>query len=396
MIQSFKMALKSISGNKFRAFLTMLGIIIGVMSLVILVSLVNGVTGEVTNTISNLGSNVVSVSVSDSKGKPITIDTLNEWSKEKEIGYMSPAASESMTVKYSSTSTSATVYGADASYDTIQNIKIMLGRFLKTTDVDNSSFVCVLNYSAATTLFGYADCIGEEISVDGYRFTVVGVLEEEDSSLTRSMKGDSVDIYIPYSVLIRVTDSVSSEISSFYISSAEGYTMDQAETKIESLLMERFNEDDDAFTIITSDALESAMSSITNVLAVLLGSIAAISLIVGGIGIMNIMLVTVTERTREIGIRKAIGAGRGAILMQFLVESVVICMLGCAIGIFFSWGILQIATVIVSSLGLTFKMKLNVVIIAVVFCFAIGVVFGLYPANKAAKLPCIEALHYGG
>ena len=138
------------------------------------------------------------------------------------------------------------------------------------------------------------------------------------------------------------------------------------------------------------------MSSITSALTILLGGIAAISLIVGGIGIMNIMLVTVTERTREIGIRKAIGASRGTILMQFLMEAVMQCMMGCCLGIFLSWAILQIVNTVVVSLNMVFTLNLSVVLIAVVFCFLIGIIFGLYPANKAAKMKPIDALHYGG
>ena len=138
------------------------------------------------------------------------------------------------------------------------------------------------------------------------------------------------------------------------------------------------------------------MSSVTDTLTLLLAGIAAISLVVGGIGIMNIMLVTVTERTKEIGIRKAIGATRGTILSQFLMESVTLCMLGCAIGVFLSWTVLKIATVIVSSLSMTFSIQWNVVWVAVGFCFLIGLVFGLYPANKAAKMKPVDALHYGG
>ena len=162
------------------------------------------------------------------------------------------------------------------------------------------------------------------------------------------------------------------------------------------LLMERFEDDDEAFTISSQSVLEDTMSSITSILTILLGGIAAISLVVGGIGIMNIMLVTVTERTREIGIRKAIGASRGTILSQFLMEAVVLCMLGCGLGIFLSWAILQTVTTVVSSLDMTFSLDGGVVLIAVVFCFIIGVVFGLYPANKAAKMKPIDALHYGG
>ena len=138
------------------------------------------------------------------------------------------------------------------------------------------------------------------------------------------------------------------------------------------------------------------MSSITSMLTVMLGGIAAISLVVGGIGIMNIMMVTVTERTREIGIRKAIGASRGTILTQFLMEAVVLCMMGCCLGIFLSWAILQIVNTVVVSLDMRFTLNVSVVMIAVAFCFLIGIVFGLYPANKAAKMKPIDALHYGG
>ncbi|MCD7917831.1 MAG: ABC transporter permease [Clostridiales bacterium] len=396
MIQSFKMALKSISGNKFRAFLTMLGIIIGVMALVILVSLVNGATSTVTDTISSLGSDLVSVTVSDDKGSPITLDTLDEWMDEEGIGLAAPYGATSVTGKYGSTSDTVTVYGTTPAYADIQGLSVLLGRFLKSTDVDNNNYVCVITETTATTLIGYTDCVGEELSLDGLKFTVVGVLEEDDSSLTSSLMGDSLTAYIPYTTLMRLSSTVSSSITSFYVSAEDGSDMETAEEAITALLLERFEEDEDAFTVTTSDVLEEAMSSVTSILAVLLGGIAAISLIVGGIGIMNIMLVTVTERTREIGIRKAIGASRGVILQQFLLESVVLCMLGCAIGIFLSWGVLQIISVVVSSLSLSFSMEMNVVFIAVAFCFAIGVIFGLYPANKAAKLPPIEALHYGG
>jgi putative ABC transport system permease protein len=193
---------------------------------------------------------------------------------------------------------------------------------------------------------------------------------------------------------LRLSSEASSNITSFSVSAETD--MATAEATMTSILMDRFDQDDDAFTVSSRDALEDAMSDVTSVLMILLGSIAGISLIVGGIGIMNIMLVTVTERTREIGIRKAIGAGRGVILQQFLLESVVLCMFGCVIGVFLSWAVLRIISVVVSSLSMSFSLEWNVVLIAVGFCFLIGIVFGLYPANKAAKMAPIDALRYDG
>ena len=396
MIQSVRMAIKSISGNKMRAFLTMLGIIIGVMALVILVSLVSGATGNVTDTISSLGSDQITVRVSDNKGNPVTIDDLAQWMEEDAFGRMAPAASESVTAKYGTEAGSLTVYGTTAPYGDIQKLELLVGRFLKTADVDNVSFVCVINETAATELVGYADCLGEEIRLNGHRFKVVGVLKDDDNSLTSLFRSGSLVAYIPYSALIRISSSATAEVTSFYVSAAETGTVDEAKERLTEILKERFDQDEDAFTVSSQNALESAMSSVTSILAVLLGGIAAISLVVGGIGIMNIMLVTVTERTREIGIRKAIGASRGMILTQFLVEAVVICMLGCALGILGSWGVLRLITTVVSGLSISFQMSGSVVLVAVLFCFFIGIVFGLYPANKAARMAPIDALHYGG
>ena len=394
--QSLRMAIKSISGNKLRAFLTMLGIIIGVMALVILVSLVNGATSTVTDTISSLGTNLLTVTVSDDKGQPISLSDLAEFSETDGVGQTAAWQSESAVGKYGSNAETVQLYGTTAAYYNIQGLSMLLGRYIKSADVENASNICVINENAAQELIGYSDCIGEEISLNGIKFKVVGVLEDNDDSLTAVFSSNSLAVYIPYTSLVRLSSSVSSKITSFYVSAEADGTTAEAESAMYSILYERFAQDEDAFEIDTQDALEDTMSSVTSILAILLGGIAGISLVVGGIGIMNIMLVTVTERTREIGIRKAIGASRGVILQQFLLESVVLCMLGCAIGIFLSWGTLRIISVVVSSLDLTFKMNGAVVLIAVLFCFIIGVGFGLYPANKAAKMKPIDALHYGG
>ena len=394
--QSLRMAVKSISGNKLRAFLTMLGIIIGVMALVILVSLVNGATSTVTDTISSLGTNLLTVTVSDDKGQPIILSDLAEFSETDGVGQTAAWQSESAVGKYGSNAETVQLYGTTAAYYNIQGLSMLLGRYIKSADVENASNICVINENAAQELIGYSDCIGEEISLNGIKFKVVGVLEDNDDSLTAVFSSNSLAVYIPYTSLVRLSSSVSSKITSFYVSAEADGTTAEAESAMYSILYERFAQDEDAFEIDTQDALEDTMSSVTSILAILLGGIAGISLIVGGIGIMNIMLVTVTERTHEIGIRKAIGASRGVILQQFLLESVVLCMLGCAIGIFLSWGTLRIISVVVSSLNLTFKMNGSVVLIAVLFCFIIGIGFGLYPANKAAKMKPIDALHYGG
>ena len=396
MTQALKMAMKSIAGNKFRAFLTMLGIIIGVMALVILVSLVNGATGTVTDTIEKMGSDLITVRISDDKGKPITLDVLDDWMDTEGVGLIAPSGAATATGKYGSTNATFSVYGATPAYEQVNGLKLLLGRFLKASDVDNHTDVCVINEAAAEKLVGYTDCLDVEISLSGRKFRVVGVLEDDEDSLTAVFGADSLVAYIPYTTLLRLSSTVSSTITSFSVSAAEGSDMATAESAMRELLMDRFQEDEDAFTLSSRNIMEDAMNNVTSILTVLLGGIAAISLIVGGIGIMNIMLVTVTERTREIGIRKAIGAGRGAILLQFLLESVVLCMLGCAIGVFASWAVLQVVSIVVSSLGMVFSLEWNVVAIAIGFCFAIGVVFGLYPANKAAKMAPIDALHYGG
>ena len=392
----FKMALRSISSNKMRAALTMLGIIIGVMALVVLVSLVNGATSSVTDAVSGLGTSMLTVSISDDKGLPLDLDTVNGYMEEDGIGLVAPYISSSVTAKGDEASGDVTVYGATPAFYEVQGMQLAMGRFLKTSDVENHTYVCVINETAATELIGYIDCVDQAISLDGVEYTIVGVLSDNEDSLTSMMTSGSLAVYLPYTSLLRLSDSLTGEVTSFYVSAPEGGTMESAEAAMTGILMERFEDDDEAFTVSSQSVLEDTMSSITSILTILLGGIAAISLVVGGIGIMNIMLVTVTERTREIGIRKAIGASRGTILSQFLMEAVVLCMLGCCLGIFLSWAILQTVSTVVASLDMTFSLDGGVVLIAVVFCFIIGVVFGLYPANKAAKMKPIDALHYGG
>ena len=396
-MMAVKMALRSIGANKMRAALTMLGIIIGVMALVVLVSLVDSATSSITSEVSSLGSSLLTVRVSDDKGIPVKLQDLENWvDTEPSIAAMAPYATSTATGKFGTESADFNVYGVTKDEYKIQSMQLIMGRFIAASDVKNSNRVCVIPEGTAEDLIGYKDCLGKEISLNGIKYTVVGVLEDEEESLATILSGGMKTAYIPYTSLMRLSTDNGSTISTFYIGAAEGYTLDQAEEVMKNLLLERFNEDDDAFSISSQNMIEEAMGRISNFLNILLGGIAAISLIVGGIGIMNIMLVTVTERTREIGIRKAIGASRRTILVQFLIEAVVLCMLGCALGIFVSWGILQIISAITVSASISFRLNGRVVVLSVLFCFLIGVIFGLYPANKAAKMKPIDALHYGG
>ena len=309
---------------------------------------------------------------------------------------MAPYKSESVVAKRGGENSTVTVYGTTPAYYEIQGLQLAMGRFLKRADVENSSYVCVLNEDAAEELVGYIDCVGQSICLNGVEYTIVGVLASNDDNLTSVLTSGMQVAYLPLTSLVKLTDTVSREITTFYAAPQANVDIQLAADSLETLLMDRLQQDEDAYRLSSQSVVEDVMSQITSMLTILLGGIAAISLVVGGIGIMNIMLVTVTERTREIGIRKAIGASRGTILSQFLMEAVVLCMLGCGLGIFLSWAVLQLISTVVASMDIRFTLNMGVVLLSVVFCFLIGVIFGLYPANKAAKMKPIDALHYGG
>lgn len=391
-LQAVKMAWKSIVTNKMRSFLTMLGIIIGVMSLVVLVSLVSGTTESVTDQISSIGTNLLTVTVQDDKGKPLKASDIDELAEDEEIEAAAPVAQSSVTASSTYSEESTSLYGTTGAYCDIQGLELYSGRFIKNVDVENHTNVVVINAGLATEVMGRMDVAGETISLNGAEYLIIGVLAAKDSD---SSTTENCEAYIPYTSLIRLADDVSSDVTTFCASAASEETLEKAERNLTSILMERFSQDEDAFTIINQSEVMEAMESVTNTLALLLGGIAAISLLVGGIGIMNIMLVSVTERTREIGIRKAIGAGKGTIMLQFLTEALMISLIGCAVGIFLSWATLEI----ISEVGgedMSYTLSLGVVWIAIAFSMAIGIIFGIYPANKAAKKQPIEALRYVG
>ena len=408
IFQSMKMAWHAVVSNKLRSFLTMLGIIIGVVALIVLVSIANGATSSVTDQISSMGSSYLTVTITDDKGNPLRLKELSDFCEPEEVDEVAPVSWTSVTAKTSYSNGTMTLTGTTGSYADIQGLELFSGRFLKQTDIDNNSYVVVITKDTATELLGRVDAVGESIKLNGKSFLVVGVLSDSTSltqsaAVTSSSDSDDSDSssssvqlegYIPFSTMTRLADNVL-DVTMFYASGTDEDSLEPAENALTELLMERFGEDEDAFSIVDQSEIMEAMSSVTNTMSLMIGGIAAISLLVGGIGIMNIMLVSVTERTREIGIRKAIGAGRETIMLQFLIEALLVSLMGCLAGIGLSWVILKMAAVVMKN-SMSFTMDMKVVWLSVAFSVLIGVLFGLYPANKAASKKPIDALRYSG
>lgn len=395
IIQSFMMALKSIGSNKMRSFLTMLGVIIGVFAVVVLVSIAQGSTDYVAATIESLGTNLLTVNIRTQRNN-LTLQDLTDLQAQNAgiIEEIAPSISNSKTAKAGLNQYSTSVVGTVPGYDVIRNLPVASGRFLKQPDIDNRSEVAVIGVDVATNLFDSTDVLGQTFSIDGRTYTIVGILEKKGSSMMGSTDNQVV---IPFTLAERVFNSPG--IRQFYVSSTTPETVDAAQAIIENFLdtaltttaSQRNSRSFQPYNVFNQASLLETVSSTTQMLTLMLAGIAGISLLVGGIGIMNIMLVSVSERTREIGIRKAIGAQRSNILIQFLIEAIVISGLGGLIG-------LLAALIALKILGpiLTIDLGISpfVAQASLLFSMAVGIIFGIYPANKASKLHPIEALRY--
>ena len=384
IFQSFKMALKAIAGNKMRSFLTILGVVIGVLAIVVLVSIGQGANSSVTASIEGMGTNLISATINARRTNPVTADGLNELAENEAIAYIAPLTNVSGTVKAGvNTYDDGTVQGTAPGYEHIRNWTVAEGRFLAQPDIDNRSFVAVIGAEAASEMYGTTHAVGETFTLSGYTMTVVGVLKANGESASGS---NDNQILIPYTLAQRLSNSTG--ISSFYVSAASSDQVTQAQAAVEAYLEKAF----EGYNT-RSFGTQYSVYNQTEMLSTLSDTTATLSLLVGGIGIMNIMLVSVSERTREIGIRKAIGAARGNILMQFLIEALVVSLMGGLLGLALSVGLVKILGPL---LDMTLTVPINVAWMAIGFSVLIGVVFGLYPANKASKLKPIEALHYEG
>ena len=383
--QSFKMAISAVFSNKMRSFLTMLGIIIGVLSVTLLISIVQSGTGTITDAMSTLGGDQITVSISDSD-KRLLYYELDELRANENITAVVPYISGRSVAKAGNSSKDVTVYGVTKEYFAVNDLKLTKGRFLSELDREYSLQVCVIGAEVEKELFGNTNAVDRTVRIQGKDFRIVGVLEEEDEY---AMNSSNERVFIPLTNAQRIFRQMG--ITNIILTSQSKETLRRAQSFTADFLKSKFSEKD-SYTIINMSDIMDIMGTVMNTLSLMLGGIAGISLLVGGIGIMNIMLVSVTERTREIGIRKAIGAQRSDITIQFMIESIFISLMGGIIGMVLSIIILSVLNIFVTEV--TFVISPSVALLALSFSIAVGLIFGIYPANKAAKLKPINALRY--
>jgi putative ABC transport system permease protein len=406
LLQSFRISLRALTANKMRSSLTILGVVIGVASVVALMAIGNGATASITNSIEGIGSNLVTVMpgrIQTRQGEQSGSGSLTYQDYEilksqlTNLAGIAPVFQKNYNVSLGKESYNISVYASTEDYTLVNSHSLEIGRNINTNDRQSQLRIAVIGHQTAKDLFGGLNPIGRKIKISGLQFEVVGVLIEKGSSGF----GNADDlILIPletgYSKLFgsAAVNNGKQTLSNITISVNSAENVDDVITQTQFLLRRTHrlqpNEDLD-FTVTSQSQFLSTLSGITTTLTIFLGAIAAISLLVGGIGIMNIMLVSVTERTREIGLRKAVGARKSQILMQFLIETITLSVLGGILGILVGLGIAWLTT----ALNLiTAQVTLSSIIMSFSFAVVIGLFFGIYPAFRAARLQPMEALRY--
>lgn len=388
MLQSFKLAMKSIWSNKMRSFLTMLGIIIGVASVIILVSLVNAYMSYMTDSFSSMGTNQITVNMINLSSRSVSDEEMYEfYSEQGEVfDEISPMVSISGAIKHGNDSmTSTSITGVSEAYLSIKGWELQYGRNLQYGDMTGRHKVCVIGTYVADELYGSAEnAYGETLKINGYAFTIVGVAAQQEDEMEEGGTDDFV--WMPYTRAVKMARN--SNINNYVVTVSDLSQATAAKSQIESFLYERFK-DEDLYTVTAMSEMLDELNSMIAMVSAGLGGIAGISLLVAGVGVMNIMLVSVTERTREIGIRKALGARKSVIMQQFVIEAAVTSSLGGIIGII-------LGSVVTSAVGKLAELSATPTPAAVLVSFGvsvgIGLLFGYMPANRAAGLNPIDAL----
>ena len=391
MLQSFSMALRSIWGNKMRSFLTMLGIVIGVAAVIILVSIVNGYMSYTVESFASMGVNQITVNIRSIPSRTVEVDEVYEFYEDNTelFAQMTPSVSVSATVKHGSdTMDSTSVGGYGEEYLDIKGYDMEYGRNLLYSDMASRQKVAVIGAYVASELYGgSADAVGNQIKLNGDVYTIVGVVERQTEDISEFDDGCTDDfVWIPYSRAAKMSRNAT--ISNYTFTSYDINDTDQCTAVLEDFLYEKMKSED-FYTVTAMSSLMDSMNEMISMMSVMLGGIAGISLLVAGVGVMNIMLVSVTERTREIGIRKALGAKKSVILQQFVIEAAVQSGLGGILGILVG----SAATTAVGKLaGLDAYPTPGAIAISFSVSVAIGLFFGYMPARRAASLNPIDAL----
>jgi len=400
-MQTFIEAIESIASNKLRSGLTMLGVIIGVAAVISMLAIGNGAQQSIIGEIEGIGTNLLFVrSGGDVRViQPLTLEdmeTIGDPLQAPSVAAVAASVSGSTEVTFAGENTTTSVVGVTPDYLSVQNLALSEGESITDQHLNGLASVVILGSDVAETLFDRTESLLEEtVRINGQPFRVIGVLDEQGGSAFGNAD-DQVLIPITTSQVRIQSRSNRNEVDMIYASAANADTVTDATDEISEILRERHRTDigEDDFSIMTQQSIIDTASSITGIMTIFLGGVAGISLLVGGIGIMNIMLVSVIERTREIGLRKAMGARKSTILTQFLVESLVISLIGGILGILGGWGISSLVGALAanSDIMLTPVMEIDSILLATLFSAAVGIFFGLYPANRASNLEPVEAL----